>query len=291
MHHFGNPLVATPDDFGMRSDEPTHSKLLDWLAASFIDSGWSIKWLHREILLSSVFRQASENESDASTLDPENNLLGRMNRRRLDFEATRDALLNVSGSLVRRIGGPSSDVLASRRTVYTRIDRDSIPGLLCTFDFPDPQTFSARRVDTTVAPQALFFMNHPFVIDRAKEVLRREGIADAPTIDVKIDRLYALLFQRRASADERDMGRAFLTAPRNQNPLYTTYGRVHALSPLAPPCIWKHAGVNRTLRPAPRWSGDGRPASTERFASLALSINPRARKPKRRSSRMACARA
>jgi hypothetical protein len=223
MHHFGNPLVATPDDFGMRSDEPTHSKLLDWLAASFIDSGWSIKWLHREILLSSVFRQASENESDASTLDPENNLLGRMNRRRLDFEATRDALLNVSGSLVRRIGGPSSDVLASRRTVYTRIDRDSIPGLLCTFDFPDPQTFSARRVDTTVAPQALFFMNHPFVIDRAKEVLRREGIADAPTIDVKIDRLYALLFQRRASADERDMGRAFLTAPRNQNPLYTDW--------------------------------------------------------------------
>ena len=229
MHHIGNPLVSTPADFGLRGQEPSHPKLLDWLAAAFIDGRWSIKRLHREILLSSVFRQTSAECDDALTFDPENRLLSYMNRRRLDFEATRDALLDVSGTLDRRIGGPSADVLASRRTVYTRVDRYQLPGLLRAFDFPDPQGLSARRVDTTVAPQSLFFMNHPFVVGRAQGVLGRQEIAAAQTIEEKVDRVYALLFQRQADADELDMAREFLTAPRRQRPLYEDWSYGFAL--------------------------------------------------------------
>ena len=183
MHHFGTPLVATPGDFGLRSEPPTHPELLDHLAARFMDGGWSIKALHRRIMLSSTYQQKSDDRPEARALDPENTLYWRMNRRRLDFEATRDSLLAVSGRLDHAIGGPPMPGLtgatANRRTLYGFVDRLNLPGLYRTFDFPDPSTTSPRRDQTTVAPQALFLMNHPFVIDAARAILARPEIAAA----------------------------------------------------------------------------------------------------------------
>ena len=159
MHHFGTPLVATPGDFGLRSEPPTHPELLDHLASRFMEEGWSIKSLHRRIMLSSTYQQRSDDRSEARALDPENTLYWRVNRRRLDFEATRDALLAVSGRLSGRIGGPPMPSLTGtepRRTIYGFIDRLNLPGLYRTFDFPDPTHDQPRRDQTTVAPQACF---------------------------------------------------------------------------------------------------------------------------------------
>ena len=154
MHHLGTPLVATPGDFGMRSEPPTHPELLDHLAARFIENGWSIKALHRLIMRSSTYQQKSDDRPESRAIDPENALYWRMNRRRLDFEATRDALLAVSGRLDAKIGGPPmpslTDTASNRRTLYGSIDRLNLPGLYRTFDFPDPNATSPKRDFTTV---------------------------------------------------------------------------------------------------------------------------------------------
>jgi hypothetical protein len=214
MHHFGNPLVATPGDFGLRSDPPTHPELLDHLAARFIDEGWSIKRLHRWIMLSIAYQQQSDDRPEARSLDPENALYSRMNRRRLDFEAIRDALLAVSGQLDQAIGGPPMSSLtepaSNRRTLYGFVDRLNLPGLYRTFDFPDPTTTSPRRDQTTIAPQALFLMNHPFVFAAAHGILRRPEIAALHDPDTKIEHLYRLIFNRPPSHDEQLLAREFL---------------------------------------------------------------------------------
>ncbi len=221
MHHFGAPMVATPGDFGLRSEPPTHPELLDHLAARFMDDGWSIKALHRRIVLSATYRQQSVDRPDARAIDPENALYWRMNRRRLDLEATRDALLAVSGRLDGRLGGPPMPALtgpdANRRTLYGFIDRLNLPGLYRTFDFPDPNATSPRRDQTTVAPQALFLMNHPFAIDAARGVLSRRDIASERDPDAKLARLYRLLYGRAPDADEVAMARAYLTDRRAES--------------------------------------------------------------------------
>ncbi|HZW29472.1 MAG TPA: PSD1 and planctomycete cytochrome C domain-containing protein [Isosphaeraceae bacterium] len=214
MHHLGTPLVATPGDFGLRSQPPTHPELLDHLAAQFLKDGWSIKALHRRILLSAVYQQRSDDRAEARAVDPENALYWRMNRRRLDFEATRDALLAVSGRLDSRIGGPPMPSLtgpgANRRTVYGFIDRLNLPGLYRTFDFPDPNATSPRRDQTTVAPQALFLMNHPFAVDAARALIARPEVAAARDPDDKVNQLYRLIYGRAPGVDEVAMAREFL---------------------------------------------------------------------------------
>ena len=214
MHHLGAPLVATPGDFGLRSEPPTHPELLDHLAARFMDDGWSIKALHRRIVLSATYRQRSVDRPDARAIDPENALYWRMNGRRLDLEATRDALLAVSGRLDGRLGGPPMPALtgpgSDRRTLYGFIDRLNLPGLYRTFDFPDPNATSPKRDQTTVAPQALFLMNHPFAIDAARGVLSRPEIAREGDPDAKVARIYRLLYGLRPDADEVAMAREFL---------------------------------------------------------------------------------
>lgn len=248
MHHFGEPLVRTPADFGLRSDPPSHPQLLDWLASSFIESGWSIKWLHREILLSAAYRQRSDHRADAAVVDPENRLLWKMNRVRLDFEATRDSLLAVAGALDGRVGGPSAEVLEKRRSVYTRVNRHELPGLLRTFDFPSPDALSPQRAETTVAPQALFLMNHPFIVECASRLLALPEVAGAETEDARIDRLYALLFQRAPEADERAWGRTFLSPSALPRPLYLDwkfgYGKLDSAG-----------GRLESFTEFPHWSG------------------------------------
>jgi hypothetical protein len=206
MHHFGAPLVRTPGDFGRRSEPPTHPDLLDWLSASFVNDGWSIKKLHRRIMLSAVYRQQSFDRPACSRIDPENRLLWRANRRRLDFEALRDTLLAASGSLESRFGGPPVDLLkppfTRRRTVYAFVDRLELPGLFRVFDFPSPEALSPQRSSTIVAPQALFLMNHPFAVECAARLAGRSKLIAGRDPSQRIEFLYDQLFQRRPSSDE-----------------------------------------------------------------------------------------
>jgi len=213
-HHFGQGLVRTPSDFGLRSDPPSHPELLDHLATTFMDGGWSIKRLHRLILLSRTYQQRSDDRAECRTVDPDNHLLWKMNRRRLDFESLRDSLLAVAGRLERKVGGPSvKDVLtpnATRRTLYAFLDRLNVPGLFRTFDFPSPDATSPQRDLTTVTPQALFLMNNPFVIAMAANVLNRPEMVVEKEVGQRIERLYRLLYGRGPSEAEAALGREFV---------------------------------------------------------------------------------
>ena len=146
--HFGKPLVATPSDFGVQGEPPTHPELLDDLAARFIANGWSFKWLHKEIMLSSAYQQASKPREDALQSDPTNRLIWRMSPRRLDVEAFRDCVLQASGTLDAKVGGLSTDLDQpdnNRRTVYARVNRGRLNNLLQLFDFPEATMHSPSR--------------------------------------------------------------------------------------------------------------------------------------------------
>jgi hypothetical protein len=231
LHLFGQGLVRTPSDFGLRSEPPSHPELLDHLAAAFMDGGWSVKKLHRLILLSAVYQQQSQDREDGRRLDPENTLLWKMNRRRLDFEATRDALLAASGRLDRTLGGPPvKDILtakASRRTVYGFLDRLNVPGLYRTFDFPSPDTTSPQRAVTTVAPQALFLMNNPFAVEAARQLARRPDVAEEKDPVRRTERLYRVLYGRGATAAEVALGEEFRQAAGDGETAWERYA--HAL--------------------------------------------------------------
>ena len=177
-HHFGSGLVTTPSDFGTRADPPSHPELLDWLATRFIEEDWSLKKLHRWILLSSTFRQSSGGSADptirthALTSDPSNRLLWRMNAHRLSYEEFRDSMMATSSELDRQVGGKPSDFFKKpypkRRALYGLVDRQFVPTTLRMFDFANPDLHIPRRIETTVPQQALFFMNHPLVLERAR---------------------------------------------------------------------------------------------------------------------------
>jgi len=171
QHHFGEGLVRTPDDFGTRGRPPTHPELLDHLAETFRDDGWSLKALHRRIMLSDAYRTAAVESAVARQSDPDDELLWRMPRRRLDMESMRDAMLAVSGELDPTPGGPPVDLAATpivpRRTVYGFVNRDILSPLSGTFDGANPAACTARRPDTTIPQQALFALNSDFIQDRA----------------------------------------------------------------------------------------------------------------------------
>jgi hypothetical protein len=216
LHHFGEGLVKTPGDFGVRTEEPVHRLLLDYLAASFVEHGWSTKYLHRLIVLSATYQQGCEAQPSDLTADSENNLLARMNRQRLDFEALRDTLLAVSGKLDPSIGGLPVDLepepFSTRRTVYGLIDRQNLPGVFRTFDFSNPDTSSQRRFQTTVPQQALFLMNSPFVVEQARSLAHRAASSGAKTSADKIQALYRIVFQRQPAGAELALGEKFLAA-------------------------------------------------------------------------------
>lgn len=171
MHLMGEGLVATPSDFGTRGDLPSHPELLDWLTYRFIQQGWSTKWLIKEIILSRTFAQSSQGNPVAIQTDPENRLLWRMNRRRLDWETLRDNLLLAAGDLDLSLGGAAVELnsppFTRRRTVYGFIDRQNLPGPFRTFDFANPDTHVPKRPYTVVPQQALFLMNSPFAMEQA----------------------------------------------------------------------------------------------------------------------------
>jgi hypothetical protein len=215
LHHFGAGLVGTPSDFGLRSDPPTHPKLLDWLADDFVRHGWSIKHLHRRIVLSSTYRQRSENRPEALARDSENRFYWKFNRQRLDFEALRDALLATAGTLDPAMGGRAVSLAGSgppfraRRTVYGFIDRQNLEPLYRTFDFASPDTSSPRRYVTTVPQQALFLMNSPFVIEQARRLAALPELKESEPAE-RVRRNYLRLFGREPDERELALGTQFI---------------------------------------------------------------------------------
>ncbi len=194
QHHFGRGLVSTPSDFGKQGGTPTHPELLDWLAQRFMDSGWSLKTMHRLMMLSETYQQSSL-KSDAR--DPDNHLLSRMNPHRLSFEEARDAWLTAAGQLDLKVGGrPEALFSASnkRRTLYTLVDRENVPAVMRTFDFANPDLSIPQRSETSVPQQALFGMNHPFVVQQARALVK--ATTSAPSDTARINRIYDQLFQR-----------------------------------------------------------------------------------------------
>ncbi|MBI1914981.1 MAG: PSD1 domain-containing protein [Planctomycetes bacterium] len=237
QHHFGTGLVATSDNFGTRGERPSHPELLDYLAARFVASGWSLKALHRLLLLSSTYRMACVDNATAARLDPDNRLLWRMPRRRLEAEALRDAVLAVSGRLDRALGGgeageflfreaeiidakrgfPVNRVKGDhphytqsvRRSLYLPVVRNLLPDVLALFDPADPNGVTAARTETTVPSQALFLLNHPFVREASLHFARSLLVVPGDEA-ARVRVAHARAFARPPSPDDVADALAFL---------------------------------------------------------------------------------
>jgi cytochrome c553 len=216
MHHFGQPLVDTPSDFGVRCDPPAHQAMLDYLACSLKRHSWSLKQVHREVLLSATYRQASRPRPECAETDPENRLYWRANRRRLELEAMRDAMVAVSGRLDTTMGGRPVQLTTSpyslRRAVYGFIDRQDLPSMFRVFDFSNPDQSSPKRPQTTVPQQALFLMNSPFAIEQAKSIMSLPEVAGATGEEQRINALYKTVLARLPLPDELAIGQQFVAS-------------------------------------------------------------------------------
>ncbi len=211
QHHFGEGLVRTPSNFGKLGEPPTHPELLDYLADEFIESGWSIKAMHRQIMLSATYQLSSQASAAALEKDGDNRLLSRMNRHRLDAEQLRDSLLVAAGQLDPTRGGESTrDVNSPRRTLYLMTSRSDRTTFRDLFDGADSTAVVDKRIVSTVAPQALFMLNSPFVLKQA-ELLAMRVTSAAPDDDARIDQLYRWLFGRTPDQTERDVAKSLLT--------------------------------------------------------------------------------
>jgi len=211
--HMGKEIVDTPSDFGVRTPEPVHIDLLNWLSASFIDSGWSTKDLHRQIVLSYTYRQSSEVSRENEETDPLNDLWHHFPRERLDFESMRDSILAFSGNLDRTVGGLQFDIEdpeANRRTIYGFIDRQYMPGIFRTFDHPSPDATSPGRFETTVPQQALFLMNSEFIIHNARLLAKRVIDSGEERSEGRIAKIYQIVYQRKPSQEEMETGIGFI---------------------------------------------------------------------------------
>jgi len=216
--HFGEGLVRTPNNFGMLSEPPSHPALLDWLAVRFVEEGWSLKKLHRRIVLSATYRQASGREDDReqkSLADPDNRWLGRFTARRLEAEAIRDAMLSVTGKLDPVSGGPASDnVSISRRSLYVQTARWDRSNFATLFDAANPDASDEKRNVSTVAPQSLFLLNNSFTLGQTQhlaERLIRELPKESPNFETsRIQYAYRLLFSRSPSEEEIRIARQLL---------------------------------------------------------------------------------
>ena len=226
--HFGEGIVRTPDNFGKMGERPTHPELLDYLASRFIESGWSIKAMHRLILLSNAYQMSSDAAPGSTDSDPENRLFSRFNRQRLDVEEIHDAMLAIDGNLDLTMGGTlqhgfgtdkenSADRLSlnpeslRRRTVYLPLRRANLPTLLNLFDFGDATTVTGKRTLTNVAPQALFMMNSEFVAEQALNVAQSLG-KDGADPTRRMEKAYWKILGRPPSAGEVDAGLSYVNS-------------------------------------------------------------------------------
>ena len=238
QHHFGEGIVATPDDFGTMGSGASHPELLDYLASYFMEHKWSVKQMHRLILTSATWQQSSDNNPRFAQIDPFNRLLWRQNLRRLEFEPVRDSLLAIGGKLDTNVYGkpvplamakgrnfraalilePSGRAMdigyTTRRTVYGYIDRSDLPEVFNSFDFANPDMSNGRRHETTVPQQALFLMNSPLVVEQARNVVARRDVAAIKSDEDKIKRLYEIIYQRLPRPEEIQVGVSFLDEAR-----------------------------------------------------------------------------
>lgn len=178
MWHFGRPLMRSPSNWGLQAEPPSHPELLDWLAGELMRNGWSMKALHRTILRSSSYQMSSEVRIDYAEKDPENRLLWRQNRRRLEAESVRDSILFVGGGLDQTMGGMAGEVEAKRRAIYLPIDRSALYEMFSTFDYVETGNHIEQRPVTTVPNQALFLMNSPLVHEQARQLIERLPTSD-----------------------------------------------------------------------------------------------------------------
>lgn len=228
-HHFGRGIVGTPSDFGVMGERPTNKELLDFLAATFIEKGWSMKEMHRLMVTSAAYRQDSSYSEAAAKIDPDNKYLWRYNRRRLEGEAVRDSMLSVSGALNAKMGGPGvfpplppglstrggwkakeDESEANRRSVYIFVRRNTRYPMLEAFDMPDTHESCARRAQTTSASQSLDLMNSEVILDWSKRFAARVSNDSGLSQDAQIDRAFKLAYARSANEDERKISREFL---------------------------------------------------------------------------------
>lgn len=215
MHHFGDGFVRTPDDLGVQAEKPSHPELVDYLANWFVNDGkWSIKNLHRFIMLSKVYQISSHTHPQNQELDPDNRYLWRANVRRLDFEPMRDSLLVMGDVLNKEVGGQPENITdepySHRRTIYGYIDRGALPEMLSHFDFSDPHMPNSRRTSTIVPQQALFLMNSPFAVDIARRIINRTEIRNRSNDVERVQALYKIVFSRLPNPQEIKNAFAFL---------------------------------------------------------------------------------
>jgi hypothetical protein len=231
--HFGEGLVRTPDNFGKMGERPTHPELLDYLAAQFVKNGWSIKAMHRMIMLSNAYRMSSVNQNVAEDADPDDRLLTRFNRRRLSVEEMRDGLLAIDGTLDLTMGGTLQTGRGTdgennqarlslnpeklkRRTIYLPLRRANLPTLLNLFDFGDATTASGKRQLTNVATQALFWLNSEFLNERAQNVARSLLDQKEANDAARIETAYARILNRRPDKDEVDQALSYIAGFRQK---------------------------------------------------------------------------
>ncbi|MFY9255681.1 MAG: PSD1 and planctomycete cytochrome C domain-containing protein [Fuerstiella sp.] len=211
MWHFGKPLMRSPSNWGLKAERPTHPELLDWLAQELMRNGWSLKAMHRTIMLSSTWQMSSHARSDYADHDPENMLLWRQNRRRLEAEPVRDSVLFVGGGLDLTIGGSVGDVNANRRALYLPVNRAALYEMFSTFDYVETANHIEQRPTTTVPNQALYLMNNSAIHEQSRRLIEQLPTSD-PTVplgDVPLDDvgavvsdLFERLYARKPNDDE-----------------------------------------------------------------------------------------
>jgi len=234
-YHFGRGLVATPSNFGISGEQPSHPELLDWLAAEFMRNGWSLKHLHKLILTSAAYQQSATQSADAKRIDPDNRLWSQYPRRRLEAEALRDAILFTSGQLNPVMFGPGArarpgDVALApeaarsplavregpqqaRRSIYLAVSRSSPSVMLESFDAPPPACPCDKRTTTTVPTQALLMLNAPFMLEQADYLARRVKKEAGNDPAAQIDRLYRMCLGRPPKENEKERALKFLADP------------------------------------------------------------------------------
>jgi len=219
-HHFGRGLVDTTSEFGNLGEAPTHPELLDDLAGRFMERGWSLKWLHTEILNSATWQQSSQ-ATESEERDPENKLYARMLRRRLDWEAWRDSILTATAQIDQTMGGPAisiSDPKNVRRSLYGASDRQDMDPMLRIHDVPDPGAHNPWRTETITPLQGLFALNSPF-IQQQSDILGQWAMSR------ELNELYQKLFGRKPSAREQDLARAFFDQREKDGAAWSQYAQ------------------------------------------------------------------
>ncbi len=215
MWHFGEPLMRTPSNWGLQAEPPTHPELLDWLAQELIRSGWSLKAMHRTIMLSATYQMSSRIRADYQEQDPENRRWSRQNRRRLEAEPVRDALLFVGGGLDQTMGNIAADVAAKRRAIYLPVNRAALYEMFSTFDYVETGNHLERRPVTTVPNQALFLMNSDIVHEQARRLVERlvqenaRRAADSDTPPTELSTLANLDTQLELQAPQHRVSELF----------------------------------------------------------------------------------